>query len=62
MPMPRVLGWSYGGARFLMSEVPLQCPLVAPVVGCFLMSDAPLYLAHKKSGSGENVRPLFLTY
>ena len=23
MTMPRGLGWSYGGGRFLMSEVPL---------------------------------------
>ena len=25
-PMSRVLRWSYGGGRFLMSEVPLQAP------------------------------------
>jgi len=36
--MPRILGSSSGGGRFLMSEVPLY----SPSRGLFIMSEVPL--------------------
>ena len=40
-PMPRVLGGSYGGGRFLVDKMPLYAegPVVALGVGSFLMSE-----------------------
>ena len=32
-PMPRALWWSYGGGRFLMSEVPLYRRIGRPGTG-----------------------------
>ena len=54
-PVPKVLGGSYGGGRFLMSEVPLYLLMNAFIPGRLHQSGdrrgglAPLYLQERSS-------------